>query len=108
AWRRAHRHAVGGDETLQSRDRLSGDPGLQLVQHAADVFATDRAVRDRDRRQRADRPPRRPRRDQAGLIRGFVTVVAIFLPVVPAKAGTHRATKSCAEIWIPAFAGMTR
>ena len=35
------------------------------VQHAADVCAADRAVRDRDRRQRADRPPRRARQHQA-------------------------------------------
>ncbi len=55
------RHAAGGDEAVEPRHRLSGDPGLQHLQHAADVFAADHPVRDRDRRQRADRPPRRAR-----------------------------------------------
>ena len=59
------RHAAGRNQAVEPRRRLPGDPGLHAVRHAADVFAADRAVRDRDRRQCADRPPRRARRHQA-------------------------------------------
>ena len=58
--------------TLLAETKLSnrgvgspGDRGLHAVRHAADVCAADRAVRDLDRRQCADRPVRRSRRHQA-------------------------------------------
>ena len=63
--RRADRHAAGGNQAFEPRHRLSGHPGLQHLQHAADVCAADHPVRDRDRRQYVDRPARRPRRHQA-------------------------------------------
>ena len=59
------RHAARRNQAVEPRRRLPGDPGLHAVRHAADVFAADRAVRDRDRRQCADRPPRRARHHQA-------------------------------------------
>src|SRR5262245_12391019 len=65
--RGADRHVAGRDKALQPRDWIFGDSSLQHLQHAADVRAADHPVRDRNRRQRADRPTRRPRRHQSVL-----------------------------------------
>ena len=59
--RRADRHAARRNQALEQGHRLPGHPGLQHLQHAADVCAADHPVRDRDRRQLDHRPGGRPR-----------------------------------------------
>ena len=60
--RRHHRYAARGNQAVEPRPRLAGDPGLLTVRHAAHVCAGHRLVRPVDRRQHAAGPAPVPRR----------------------------------------------